>query len=167
MHTNLELSKEHRANLHKLAEYLYNLKPTEQNRFDMWSFATRYKDKNRFYVRMFEFRDVVRDCQTAACAVGHAAMIFDHEPEESWNTFATRLFGVDNCHDDGHVQTDTFSFLFGSDWSSRDNTPKGAAQRIIFALREGVPNMTELCENWRKWENCYTHLTLDDLPEED
>ncbi len=35
-------------------------------------------------------------------------------------------------------------FLFGSGWHSTDNTPIGAAQRIEYVLKHGVP------ENWRK-----------------
>lgn len=56
---------------------------------------------------------------------------------------AERYLGIRRAHDDWHeytkevfgVNTATFMFLFGSTWKEKDNTSKGAADRIDAFLR--------------------------------
>jgi hypothetical protein len=39
-----------------------------------------------------------------------------------WADYGNRVFG--------HLPDDGFGYMFGSEWSNYDNTPKGAAARI-------------------------------------
>ena len=73
------------------------------------------------------------DCGSGGCAVGHGPYAgIPKFPEESWNEYAERVFGVEPG--DG-----IFKFLFDSDWKKEDNTPKGAAKRIRYLLGYGLP----------------------------
>lgn len=169
MHTNLELEPHHRANLRKLATYLWDLQPDEKHRFFMGDFAYISTNDDSTKIAPREMRDVLRtDCSTAACAVGHAAAIFPVEESEDWWDFSKRTFGVTN-RASSCMSKDAFEFMFGYMWKYVDNSPRGAAQRIIFTLSEGVPEIHQITgrEELKQWEDRYARLTLADLPEEE
>jgi hypothetical protein len=50
-----------------------------------------------------------------------------------------------------------YGWVFSGSWSERDNTPLGAAQRIIYALRHGVP------ENWRDQRDEHDPLSYKEI----
>jgi hypothetical protein len=122
---------ERRANLVKLARFLYT-EPIEAKQFRMSGFCTASPE----YVATIE-----RGCGTAGCAVGWgpAAGIAPLSCSENWDAYTDRVFG-----DDG----DLWSWCFAPDWDAVDNTPKGAAKRILWALLNGMPSEVDSAAMW-------------------
>jgi hypothetical protein len=119
--------KKHKINLDKLATYLEAL-PADYREFDMRDFNTKEGDEYAYH-RSLDLDERVYGCGTAACAVGHgpAAGVRPYA-DRNWFCYAERAFGVgDGCSTD---EEDRFEYLFGSSWTSYDNTPHGAAARI-------------------------------------
>lgn len=117
------LSQEHENNLRKLAAHLMTVKakPTKNNvGFDMFNFRQPlYNNKGN-------------ECGTVCCAAGHGpqAGILKHK-DESWIGYINRVFGI--CFIQNY-----WNFLFCLEWAYVDNTPKGAAKRIIYLLENGL-----------------------------
>jgi hypothetical protein len=111
-----------RANLVKLARFLYT-EPIEAENFRM----TCYDSNGSDCAVAIEPK-----CGTAGCAIGWApragVMPLKHE---TWGNFADRALGDD---------PDFWLWCFAFDWFPRDNTPRGAAKRILWALVKGVPD---------------------------
>lgn len=152
MQTHLEdLPKGTEQNLRDLAAYLRKLTVLPKAPlFNMTSFYTPHYGE-----------DAEGVCSTAACAVGHYAVMRDWDASEngvkpknpskeylaeytgmrgdlkrmSWCDYCTQEIGVEAISDD----TSVFDWLFGSDWDEVDNTPAGAAKRIDYFLEFGVP----------------------------
>lgn len=76
-------------------------------------------------------------CGTVACAVGHAPEILGVAPRlyESWDGYAEWVFG--------DLPEDLFSYCFDSDWDQHDNTPQGAAARIVHLLEVAASGATD------------------------
>lgn len=118
----LGLSKQQVKNLRKLAAYLKTL-PVDYPDFAM--------DE---YVRGVDPGEQARvaECGTAACAAGHGpAAGVKPMPGENWTDYSFRAFAD---------PLESWSWCFESTWSGVDNTAHGAAARIEFMLREGVPD---------------------------
>jgi len=167
MHTTLDISKEHKRNLVTLARYLYDLKPDENMKFDMYDFAHKSTPEDDWAIGPFALVSKQHeDCKTSACAVGHAVFLFP-PLEDNWVEYTERVFGISGTRD-GRLR-DAFAFMFGGFWNKIDNSPRGAAQRIIFALTDGVPHSDDFCtdEQLRYWEDQYVRLTLDNIPSEE
>lgn len=122
----------HVENLLKLALYLLDL-PEGYSQFNMAVFYEEnyLGDRGRGYA----------ECGTVACAVGHAPRALSLDPpdivcpdesgdrveiEELW-------LGWSNQHL-GSLNAQVWQFCFTGFWTSRDNTPQGAAARIIYAV---------------------------------
>jgi hypothetical protein len=123
------ISNRQEKNLRRLAAYLAAL-PPDYGHFDMQfylsalddDFKTNYGD----YDSVGEAGKVVAECGTVACAIGHGpAAGIKPQRDECWYNYATRVTGL---HNDG------FSWCFSGNWSARDNTPLGAAERITVML---------------------------------
>ena len=92
---------------------------------------------------------VHKSCNSIACAIGHGPIAgikltqdeLDH-CDNDWFEYSLIAFGVSNRDTDN--RRSAFEWMFGGDWYNRDNTPKGAAQRVVYALNNGVPS------NWRQ-----------------
>jgi len=134
-----------RKNLIILAEYLYNLKP-DYSHFDMGTYFSgdyyeglAYSDELEFDYS--EFNRELHKCGTVACALGHAPSLADKFPEfkpklgEDWEEYSDRVFGLDD-----YENTDEWEWCFGAEWSNIDNTPQGAAKRIIQLVTKGLPD---------------------------
>ena len=104
-----------RKNMLKLAHYL--LGGRTKMRFDMEWFCDVAPDQY--------------ECGTVACAIGHgpAAGIALLE-QEGWWEYAERALttGFQETH-----------WCFAYFWARVDNTPEGAAKRILWLLEYGVP----------------------------
>jgi len=100
-----------RQNLLTLARYLWDL---PQLWFDM------------------EFFQKTDSCHTIGCALGHgpSAGILKLEGEE-WLAYGNRAFNGRDC--------DGYFWIFRGTWGDVDNTPRGAAKRILCLLRHGLP----------------------------
>jgi hypothetical protein len=119
--------EEVKADLLKLADYLYNL-PSYYKHFDMSTFY--YTDINALLGSSIILRNPA-SCNTVACAVGHAptagvdcSRFTDYQDLTDWLTNNNRR---------------VYSWLFSGDWSNVDNSHKGAAARIYFLLEQGLP----------------------------
>lgn len=119
-------------NLLKLALYLLDL-PEGYNQFNM---AVFYEEN---YLGDRGLGDA--ECGTVACAVGHAPRALSLEPpdesteamgdEDPWFSWSHRHLGK--------LSTPVWQFCFGGFWTSCDNTPQGAAARIIYAVTCDTP----------------------------
>lgn len=117
----------HRKNLLKLAKFLWTNAEQVQEHFAMDSFCTNYED--------FELRtrahvlSIRTGCNTVACAVGWGPTAgVPALPDESWQRYSWRAFRLPNW---------LWQWCFSGDWAVIDNTPRGAAQRILYMLRAG------------------------------
>ena len=132
-HLKPKLTKAQKTNLRTLATHLMTIDPrafdmSEYYRFGhgLWQLASVLK--NEGFVKY--------ECGTVACAVGHGpgAGISPIAEDCTWQRYAARVFGADRLDDDiVHV------WCFDGAWSAMDNSPTGAAQRIIYMLEHGVP----------------------------
>lgn len=141
-HSALDLTAEQVANLRTLAAYLMTL-PADYPDFDM----SLYVNSGEGY-GMCEAHVPV--CGTAACAAGHGPQAgISAKPGETWIEYTTRAFAP--------VYSDMGDWCFGASWSDTDNTVHGAAKRIGWMLRNGVPAD---CEEQRYGEAplCYTDM---------
>lgn len=120
----IKLSQQHEHNLRKLAEYL--LRPELKAKFDM----VAYSD--------WDHDDYSIECGTIGCAAGHGphAGIPKYD-SETWSQYITRVFGLNIV-----ASTIAWRWCFDADWERTDNTPVGAAKRILWLLHNGVP------QNW-------------------
>lgn len=143
-----------RKNLASLSEYLKAFSKQENAPFF---------DMESFYTSNFTKQGVAEDeCGTAACAVGHYAVMIGWDASSegvkpktmtpeweaeykrnsgaigrmSWCDFTTNIIGVDASEDEAHL----FAWLFASRWEGYDNSPLGAALRIDYFLEHGIPN---------------------------
>lgn len=109
---------DHVRNLLTLALYLLDL-PSDYRGFYMGSFSM-----------------CISECGSIACAVGHGPRALAVDPPEPWDT--------NLVSDDGWVAwsnlwlgqltQEVWDFCFSGFWSSRDDTPQGAAARIVHAV---------------------------------
>ena len=117
----------------KLADYLYNL-PANYSHFEMSTFY--YGDGPEGLSSPIVLASP-RSCNTVACAVGHApAAGIDCTRFANYQELVNWLTANNQ---------EVFDWLFGGDWALVDNTHRGAAARIYFALEQGVPVESEKC----------------------
>ena len=114
-----EISTEREANLRKLAAKLLAVSESE---FDM-----------AFFSDNDEPCDPVR-CGTVGCAVGWgpAAGIEASVNDDNWWNYSYRVFVPSD-------DVEAWDWCFDADWASVDNTPSGAALRILYLLDKGLP----------------------------
>ena len=110
-------------NLKTLADYLINGK-----------FPAKF-DMDRYCQPGFHFKEI---CGSVGCAVGFGPFSgISKKTYESWGEYSERVFEMP-------IFDNEWEWCFGSNWSSIDNTPRGAGLRILYLLDNGLP------ENWFK-----------------
>jgi hypothetical protein len=115
-------------NLRQLAAYLLNL-PTEK--FDMQDFC---RDEHGEKLALN-----VHECGTIACAVGYgpaAGLPISEADANDWLSYGRRVFGIS-------PGSETWGWLFSGAWAWKDNTPVGAARRIVHLVEHGLPENAE------------------------
>lgn len=117
-------------NLMALAQYLYN-PPPQMMPFDM----SCYVEINGEALSPEEYEvhsSGENVCNTAACAIGEATALFPTIKEDHhWSGYAKRVFGI-------HEGTgEVGPWCFAANWSHLDNTPQGAALRILYLVKHG------------------------------
>ena len=157
-HKELDATEEQRANLDKLATYLEAL-PEEYDHFDMrWYFnelagLDALDDFEALGLAPDTDTDTValssglvgtehlNVCGTVACAIGHGpAAGVAPQGGEGWSDYTIRAFGDgENDTSDRDTRVGVYTWAFHEAWAHYDNTPQGAAQRIRYALKHGVP----------------------------
>lgn len=90
--------------------------------------------------------DIGTACGAVACALGTGAYwgigLVPSSRVNSWDEYGMKVYGVDD--------NDTFQFLFGGAWSNVDNTPEGAAARILLMMVYGPSAL--LSQAYLDWE---------------
>ena len=139
------MKEEHRKNLEKLAAHLEK-RPSILRRYRI-RFSMKNWAKNPKFSEFLEIppkvlvgmsREFTGACGTVVCAMGEASLIF---PEAAiatrygWLSLGEDLFGLkDNSSE--------WKWIFSASWFSVDNSRIGAAKRIRWFLKNGLP------ENW-------------------
>ncbi len=100
--------------------------------------------KAEFNMRFFTNGDIKMselsrtDCGTCGCAIGHGPYAgIPKLSDENWVEYSTRVFGIDDI-----LHLNLWKYCFSGLWTKKDNTPKGAAQRLQEVLDNTLP------ENW-------------------
>lgn len=112
-------------NLKKLALFLWDLPEEDARlRFEMGDFNDRHSGP----------LELVKDehmCETASCAIGWgpSAGILPTDADKHWISYSNNHF----------VQSSTMEWywMFSSEWKDHDNSPRGAAKRILWLLEKG------------------------------
>lgn len=79
------------------------------------------------------FNMVTYECGTVHCAAGFGVAIgFPKLTDESWAFYVRKVFGI-------IVGSSGYDWCFNSRWAHVDNTPQGAAKRIYWMLKHGIP----------------------------
>ena len=108
-------NEQQQKNLRTLANYL--LSGNLRARFNMFVYADHenYSDS--------------QNCGTVGCAIGHGPYAgISKGEEEWWGDYKDRAFGS--------YQGKIYQHLFAGNWKYYDNTPEGAANRILAFLEE-------------------------------
>ena len=117
-------------NLKQLAEGLLKVEPMS---FGMATFTTIEGHVSG----IDRPKSIKNECGTCACAAGHAySMGIGDLNKRTWIKYA-----FDNFTDGSQL---IFEWIFGGQWSHVDDTPVGAAKRILYMLKLGIPNDTHL-----------------------
>lgn len=107
------MNEQQKANLIKLAIGLSDLKA-----------AARLDEVSRY----ISFDMGVYYCNMSACAVGFGAILVEPRSRtESWREYSQRVFGLDPRGSEGFC-------MFSAYWEDVDNSPEGAAARILYTL---------------------------------
>lgn len=120
-----------RINLQLLATYLISL-PEDYEHFDMRNYLNKRKS---FATLNVDSAEELGTCGSAACAIGHgpAAGVPITYQDSSWQDYCDRVFI------DVPRNLKMWHWCFSDSWENYDNTPRGAAQRIMYMLVYGVP----------------------------
>ena len=119
-----------RRNLRKLANYLLNL-PEGYEHFDMEHYLDSHNYTKDGYCS--NAIKLLPKCGTVACAAGHGPSAgITPNPREGWDSYIQRVFRINEFGE-------WWSWAFDSSWQEFDNTPHGAALRILYMLDFGVP----------------------------
>ena len=139
--------KELIGNYKKLADYLLAL-PDDYKHFNMYAYwaDTNRKDKEDLSLRELinNIDDQLHTCGTAGCVLGHAVVsqLFDMGEDTDlncWGYVEDQVFGKAKDSNSWELYDGRWKWLFTSDWSTVDNTPVGAAHRLLYAYYFGIP----------------------------
>lgn len=130
-------------NLKKLATYLLQL-PEDYKHFSMTSYFEFFRGE-MFYASL-ETNEVISDpnaineCRTVACALGHGPVAGIYTPDkiyDDWEDYCIEEFGFDG-------DSLEYDWCFAGAWHKTDDTPHGAAKRILYMIEYGVPKHSTL-----------------------
>jgi hypothetical protein len=131
-----------RRNLTKLALYLATKR--ESKVFSMTSYA-RTRSGKELEPKECE----AHTCGTVCCAVGSGIRAGIPAGKcSTWGEYCDKFVDTDEA----------YTWLFDYNWVTYDNTPKGAAYRIGYFLKEGIPDWFlfpyEAHRNLSRYEEC-------------
>jgi hypothetical protein len=139
------ITTEQEANLRKGAAYL--LAGQTAMEFDMSTYIStdsEHWDDDDYTEDPIPFN---HKCGSIGCALGHFPDA-GVEPlkEENWDDYADRVTGLNNL---------CWMWCFDVVWAQLDNTPQGAAKRILWLLDKGLP-INYICQMSGDEPLCYT-----------
>lgn len=127
----IEIDDFRRANLVKLARHLWDSTP--EAAFDMGTWASKNWDDPDSREDVAP-NDVLNHCGTVCCALGRGvfAGIAPAEDCDDWYSY---------CHDNFFADPESLEaqWCFDCQWMRFDNSPRGAAKRILWLLLDGLP----------------------------
>ena len=120
------MNKQQEKNLRKLADGLLNL-PVNYKHFDMLSY---FRLESGTVGPACAGGKELLECGTVACAAGHGPSFgIEVERGEIWIGYIQRVF-----------RSGSYEWCFSDQWAKEDNTPQGAALRILYMLDcGGIP----------------------------
>ncbi len=122
-----------KSNLKKLAIYLSTKRPSKRFSMSTYTRDTRYT--NVMYTNGVEIIDPreqksIPECNTVCCALGCGIRAGVPAGRcEDWSGYARKFIENGSQYD----------WLFDYNWKYYDNTPKGAAYRIGYMIKCGIP----------------------------
>lgn len=131
------------GNLRKLADGLSKL-PEDYTKFTMADFVVDnggWNDGFKYTSTLCALLDMHK-CGTSGCAVGHGPLLGIgveefNDCEGAWGTYCQKVL-INRV-----VDEEAWDWCFSSDWTHVDNTPHGAARRILWLLDKGLPEYWE------------------------
>lgn len=128
-------------NLRSLASYLMTVDPKA---FDMDEYYMAGEGIWQLHSLLKDGSLIRYECGTVACAVGHGpgAGVMPTLQDGSWPNYAARVFGANSDPARGE-DTLVHTWCFHGQWADIDNTPDGAAKRITYMLKHGVPSFVD------------------------
>jgi len=135
-----------RHNLLEMAKYIATI---PQEKFDM-----------KFY-RLGNKAKTTKDCQSIGCVIGHCT-ILSREPLPIKEDGSYIKFSEFSEQFTGFMKEEPeWEWCFDALWYLVDNTPYGAAQRIIYLLENGLP------KDWRRQKINIAPLSYTNIKVED
>lgn len=143
----LDIGSKQQKNIRLLANFLSKL-PLVYSNFDM----SRYRCEIELGDRFRSFGDNVppislkpvkdpstlHTCGTSGCAIGHAPMVYGvtkPHKDEDWTDYSYRfLFDLPDAYVASNTQDKVWEWCFSGEWVDNDNTPQGAAKRMMYFL---------------------------------
>lgn len=126
------------GNLKLLADYLLKL-PDDYGQFDMTAYCDN-NDVSVFPVDLIKSENKMHTCGTAGCALGHLPFVKDIvQPKNETNLIYWNMYIDSIIYNNGYMSVESdllWEFMFSSFWWDIDNTPKGAARRILYAIKD-------------------------------
>ena len=125
------------GNLRKLADRLWML-PEEYQGFSMEVYFEPFVDGWDEPTTVCSLLEEY-ECGSVGCAIGHGPLagigveVFDKH-EGRWDLYCHEVF-IDIRSDER-----AWKWCFAYEWSRVDNTPEGAAKRILWLLDKGLPD---------------------------
>jgi hypothetical protein len=138
------LTKEQRANLAKLADYLETQAQPETFGMREFYYWPGGEDDDDHWLSYDDPTAESHPCGTAACAVGHgpSAGVAVMTEDQDWWGYAARAFGAH-----GRIVNAVWASCFSFAWAAVDNTPTGAAVRIRHVLDGKEPLQPPMSED--------------------
>ena len=116
-----------RPNLQRMADYI---RTVHTEKFNMYS----YREGNH----SVEF--LSPECNTVGCVIGHCTILdIDNLPKNKDGSGTILFASWSETFTGLDVMSTEWDWCFSYYWSFVDNTPSGAARRIEYLLKNGVP----------------------------
>jgi hypothetical protein len=126
-----------KSNLKKLAIYLSTKRPSKRFSMSTYTRDTRHTDAMHptgVEILNPQEQKSIPECNTVCCALGCGIRAgVPAGRSDDWNAYSRKFIEHEGQYD----------WLFDYNWKFYDNTPKGAAYRIGYMIKCGIPEWFE------------------------